>query len=31
MIGVKRDVSETCLRYVLSEARGSGSDRIKEA
>jgi len=27
MIGVKRDVSGTCLRYVLSEARGSGSTK----
>jgi hypothetical protein len=26
MIGVKRDVSEMCLRYILSEAQwGSGS------
>jgi len=28
MIGVKRDVSGICLRYVLSEAqRGSGSTK----
>jgi len=27
MIGVKRDRSETCLRYVLLEAWGSGSTK----